>query len=225
MEQSAAVGPQLHRLLRDQIIHGDIVPGARISETEIATAYAVSRQPVRETFIKLAEEGLVEVRPQRGTFITLISVPAVLTARFIREAIEADIVRRAAEVADAAALKALDMCLAEQRGLDPAAPGEEFMRVDEEFHRLLAELAGHAPVADHLEDLKIHINRVRHISARQFSRQRLIGQHAEVVEAIRRRDPDRAVEAMRIHLQEIVIDLPGIVEAQPDFFTRSGAPG
>src|SRR5690554_5571253 len=72
---------------------GRPVPGTRISETELAAAYEVSRQPVREAFIKLAEEGLLAVRPQRGTFILRISIPAVLTARFIREAVEADIVR------------------------------------------------------------------------------------------------------------------------------------
>lgn len=216
--QGAAVGPQLHHLLRDAIIRGDIAPGSRISETEIASAYAVSRQPVREAFIKLAEEMLVEVRPQRGTFVTLISVPAVLTARFIREAVESDIARRVAETADAATMAILDARMADQHALPPDAPGEAFMRVDEEFHRALAELAGQAAVADHLEELKIHMNRVRHISARQFSRERLIAQHAEVVEAIRAQDPTRAEAAIRAHLREIAADLPGIVATFPDFF-------
>ncbi|MDO5613078.1 MAG: GntR family transcriptional regulator [Paracoccus sp. (in: a-proteobacteria)] len=218
LAQGAAVGPQLHRLLRDRIIRGDIPPGSRISETEIAAAYSVSRQPVREAFIKLAEEILVEVRPQRGTFVSLISVPAVITARFIREAVEADIVRRVAEVADTAALRILDARMGEQIALPVNAPGEDFMRLDEEFHRALAELAGQAAVADRLEEMKIHMNRVRHISARQFSRERLIAQHAEVVEAIRARDPQRAEAGMRTHLREILMDLPGIVASCPDFF-------
>lgn len=218
LAQGAAVGPQLHRLLRDRIIRGDMPPGSRISETEIALAYSVSRQPVREAFIKLAEELLVEVRPQRGTFVSLISVPAVITARFIREAVEADIVRRVAELADSAALEILDARMAEQIALPADAAGEDFMRVDEEFHRALAELAGQAAVADRLEEMKIHMNRVRHISARQFSRERLISQHAEVVEAIRARDPARAEAAMRGHLREIVVDLPGIVATYPAFF-------
>ncbi|MDT8853747.1 GntR family transcriptional regulator [Paracoccaceae bacterium Fryx2] len=225
LEQRTAVGPQLHRLLRDRIIHGHIAPGARISETEIAGAYSVSRQPVREAFIKLAEEGLVEVRPQRGTFVSLISVPAVLTARFIREAVEADIARRVAETAGAPAIAALDESLAQQRSLGISATGEDFMKLDEDFHRLLAELAGQAAVADHLEQLKIHMNRVRHISARQVSRGRLIDQHSEVVEAIRAHDPDRADAAIRLHLREILIDLPGIVKAQPHCFERSTAIG
>ncbi|MBB5704340.1 DNA-binding GntR family transcriptional regulator [Ochrobactrum daejeonense] len=218
LEQSSAVGPQLHRLLLDQIIRGEIAPGARISETEIASAWSVSRQPVREAFIKLAEEGLVEVRPQRGTYVTLISVPAVMTARFIREAVEADMVRLVAETADASAIAQLDRHIAEQRALGPNDSGEDFMRADEDFHRCLAELAKQAAVADHLEVLKIQMNRVRHISSRQFSRQRLIAQHAEVVEAIRAHDPSRAVEAMRLHLREIVADLPEIIAGHPHLF-------
>jgi DNA-binding GntR family transcriptional regulator len=218
LELGAAVGPQLHRILRDRIIRGELAPGARISETEIASAYSVSRQPVREAFIKLAEEGLVEVRPQRGTFVSLISLPVVMTARFMREAIEADIVRRLAEKADAMMIARLDANMAEQRSLAPDASGETFMRLDEEFHRCLAELLGHAAVADHLEELKTQMNRVRHISARNFSRDRLIAQHGEVVEAIRFHDPGRAETAMRRHLMEIVSDLPGIVEQQPECF-------
>lgn len=218
LAQGAAVGPQLHRLLRERVIRGDMQPGSRISETEIALAYSVSRQPVREAFIKLAEEMLVEVRPQRGTFVSLISVPAVMTARFIREAVEADIVRRVAEGADTSALHVLDARIEEQIALSADAPGEEFMRLDEEFHRALAELAGQAAVADRLEEMKIHMNRVRHISARQVSRERLVAQHAEVVEAIRARDPQRAEAAIRAHLREIVVDLPEIVARYPAFF-------
>ena len=70
------------------------------------------------------------------------------------------------------------------------------------------------------------MNRVRHISARQLSRERLINQHSDVVEAIRRHDPAGAEAAMRLHLREIVADLPGIVAAQPEVFAGppSGTP-
>jgi GntR family transcriptional regulator, rspAB operon transcriptional repressor len=224
LEQGAAVGPQLYRLLRDRIVRGDIAPGARISETEIAGTYSVSRQPVREAFIKLAEEGLVGVRPQRGTYVSLISVPAVMTARFIREAVEADVVHRVAETADAAGLALLDAQIAAQRALGREAPGTDFMRLDEEFHRTLAELAGQAAVADHLEQLKTEMNRVRHISAGRFARDRLVAQHAEVVEGIRARDPARAEAAMRGHLREILADLPEIIAARPDLFDQADRP-
>jgi GntR family transcriptional regulator, rspAB operon transcriptional repressor len=74
---------------------------------------------VREAFIKLAEEGLLEVRPQRGSYVRRISVQAVLDARFVREAIEADVVRRAAETVDAAGMDQLDAHIAAQRALAP----------------------------------------------------------------------------------------------------------
>ncbi len=133
-------------------------------------------------------------------------------------------VRLVAETADASAIAQLDRHIAEQRALGPNDSGEDFMRADEDFHRCLAELAKQAAVADHLEVLKIQMNRVRHISSRQFSRQRLIAQHAEVVEAIRAHDPSRAVEAMRLHLREIVADLPEIIAGHPHLFEGISEP-
>ena len=220
LELSVAVGPQLHRLLRDRIIRGELSPGTRVSETEFAAAYQVSRQPVREAFIKLAEENLVMVRPQRGTFVTRISVPAVMTARFIREAVEADIVRRVAETANATQIAALDAQIEEQRAVSESAEPSVFMRLDEDFHRMLAHFAGDDAVWDYLEGLKIQMNRVRHISTRQFALGKLVAQHASVVDAIRSGEPARAEEGMRLHLREIIHDLPDIVEAMPDYFEQ-----
>jgi DNA-binding GntR family transcriptional regulator len=223
LEQNAAVGPQVYRVLRDRIIRGDIAPGARLSEAELAVAYGTSRQPVREAFIKLSEEALVEVRPQRGTFASLISVPAVMTARFIREAVEADIVRIVAQRIDDAGMARLDACIADQHRLGKNSTGDDFMRVDEDFHRCLAEIAGQTEVSDHLEGLKTQMNRVRHISARKFSRARLVAQHEDVVTAIRARNSDQAEAAMRLHLREIVADLPEIVTELPRCFTGASA--
>lgn len=223
LELNTAVGPQLHRLLRERIIRGELPPGTRVSETEFAAAYQVSRQPVREAFIKLAEENLVMVRPQRGTFVTRISVPAVMTARFIREAVEADIVRRVAETADAATLAALDAQIADQRAVSESAEPSVFMRLDEEFHRMLAEFAGEHAAWDYLEGLKTQMNRVRHISARQFALDKLVAQHSAVVEAIRTGDAAGAERGMRLHLREIILDLPDIVTAMPDYFQNAEA--
>src|SRR5690606_41732276 len=92
VDQSASLTPQLYRILRERIISADLIPGSRISESEIARSYSLSRQPVREAFIKLAEDGLVEIRPQRGTLVRKITPEAVMDARFVREAIETDLV-------------------------------------------------------------------------------------------------------------------------------------
>ena len=96
LDLSAPVGPQLTAALRQSIIRNQLKPGVRLSEAEIGARFGISRQPVREAFIKLAEEGLLEIRPQRGSFVRKISLEAVMDARFVREAVEADIVKACA---------------------------------------------------------------------------------------------------------------------------------
>src|SRR3954462_6634181 len=127
MDQSVPVGPQLLRVLRNMIIHNDWAPGARLSEAEVAKAFGVSRQPVREAFIKLAEEGLLEIRPQRGTFVRKISKTAVMDARFVREAIEANITRELAATGDAGLVARLRKLLVAQEAV-PQGEIYDFIR-------------------------------------------------------------------------------------------------
>jgi DNA-binding GntR family transcriptional regulator len=215
-----AIGLQLHDLIRDRIVRGELEPGARVSETEIAQEYGVSRQPVREAFIKLAEQSLVEVRPQRGTYVRRISLSAVKTARFVREAVEADICRLAAARANAEGIALLDGLIAGQRAHVASPDPASFMALDEEFHRTLATLAGQGAVWDILQTLKTQMDRVRHISARQLSREKLIDQHQAIVAGIRAGDQDAAEAAIRLHLHEILTDLPSIAAAMPDAFDQ-----
>ena len=90
------IARQITRALRQAIVTMRLRPGEMLSEQDIATRFGVSRQPVREAFIKLGEAGLIQVLPQRGTLVVKISRAAVEDARFIREAVECALVREAA---------------------------------------------------------------------------------------------------------------------------------
>ncbi|WP_128255555.1 GntR family transcriptional regulator [Falsirhodobacter deserti] len=223
VDPGLAVGPQLTRILRERIVRNLLEPGERISEAEIALQYGTSRQPVREAFIKLAEEGLVEVRPQRGTFVRKISTADVMDARFIREAVEADVVRALAGDPDPALLRELDAQLEAQRALVRTEP-QDFRPLDDLFHRTLAEGAGLPYVWRVIDGLKTQMDRVRQISTEKFALGKLIEHHSAVVEAIRRCDADGAESAMRLHLREILNDLPIIRGARPDLFEDPGRP-
>ena len=72
--RQATMGNRVFDALRQAIVQLQLRPGNLLSEAEVARQLGVSRQPVREAFIKLAEVGLVEVRPQRGTYVMLISI-------------------------------------------------------------------------------------------------------------------------------------------------------
>jgi Transcriptional regulators len=220
LDQSAPLGPQLYRILRQRIISVDLAPGSRLSEAEIAARYELSRQPVREAFIKLAEEGLLEVRPQRGTFVRKISPAAVMDVRFVREAIEADIVRLVAEQANDALVRELEAQLREQERLTDTE-SSRFIPLDERFHRTLAEAAGKAYAWKVIEQVKGQMDRVRYLSTLHFPKRDLVAQHTDIVRAIARRDPEAAASAMRGHLRKILTDLPAIAAARPDFFDNT----
>jgi GntR family transcriptional regulator, rspAB operon transcriptional repressor len=218
LDLTIAVRPQIHAGLRQRIIRGEIPPGTALSEAEIARRFSISRQPVREAFIKLAEEGLLEIRPQRGTYVRKISKTAVMDARFVREAIEANIVRELAVEGDAGLVATLRRQLLAQRAV-PVGELYDFMRLDEEFHRTLADAAGRLYGWKVIEDVKVQMDRVRYLSLRSFPQAKLVRQHTAIVDAIEKASPDRAERAMREHLRLIMDDLPSIEAQHPNFFT------
>jgi DNA-binding GntR family transcriptional regulator len=212
-----AITPQITQLLRARIIKNHLAPGNRISETEIAATYKVSRQPVREAFIKLQEQGLLTVLPQRGTFVSKIAYQAVLDAQFLREAIEADIVLILVAAPPPALVEELRDQLKTQRALGPNDP-ESFIQLDETFHRTLAEAAGKGGAWKQIEGLKAQMDRVRFLAMSQFPVDKLIHQHAQIDDALDLKNPILAGRALRLHLREVLGDLPHIIRSKPDLF-------
>ncbi|MDF0599701.1 GntR family transcriptional regulator [Psychromarinibacter sp. C21-152] len=217
LDPSASITPQITRILRKRIIQNDLKAGDRLSESELARSYDVSRQPVREAFIKLADQGLLEIRPQRGTIVSRIGYYAVLDARFLREAIEADIAKILAARPDPALISDLRSQLDRQQALDRRECGA-FIQLDELFHRTLAEGAGKAGTWKQIEGLKSQMDRVRYLSLAEFRIDNLIVQHRALVDRIAAGDVPGANSAIRFHLREVLRDLPQIVDANREYF-------
>jgi DNA-binding GntR family transcriptional regulator len=172
---------------------------------------------VREAFIKLSGEGLLAILPQRGTVITKIGYSAVLDARFLREAIEADIVAILATDHDPALIEELRAQIKAQAAVIKTDP-QDFIGLDERFHRTLADAAGKRGAWRQIEGLKSQMDRVRFLSLAQFPVKKLVAQHKAVVDRIEIGDPQGANAAIRGHLREVLSDLPQILAANPDFF-------
>ncbi|WP_241962915.1 GntR family transcriptional regulator [Thalassorhabdomicrobium marinisediminis] len=220
LDQRRAVSPQLRAILRSRIIRNDLRPMSRLSEPEIAKEYGVSRQPVREAFITLMNEGLVEVRPQRGTYVCKIDYNAVLNARFVREAVEADIARKLASEGHDHLIRDLRAQLTLQRDVSKDSP-ERFMELDERFHMTLAQGAGVAKSWGFLEGIKSQMDRVRFITFEEFPIAKLIDQHERIVDFIEQKAVSGAEDAMRAHLREILNSLPRVQDLYPDYFENS----
>lgn len=211
------IAPQLFDALRYRIVHNDLRPGHRISEAEIAREFDISRQPVREAFIKLAGEDLLAILPQRGTVVCKISYAAVLDARFLREAIEADIVRILSAAPDPALIGDLRGQIAAQRAA-MTGPQQAFFALDDRFHRTLAGAAGKNGAWRLIEGLKSQMDRVRFLSLSHFPVPNLIDQHEAIVDRIAAGDVAGAERHIRDHLREILKDLPVIATESPVFF-------
>ena len=217
-QESLSIGAQLHRILRAAIIRGDLVPGQAISEIEISKKFSVSRQPVREAFIKLGEERLIEVLPQRGTYVRKISVKEVLDARHLREIIEVSIVREVAEKHDAELVETLRALVAAQKRV-PHGDNQSFLTLDEEFHKTLALSAGREYAWRITEGIKAQMNRVRFLTFDSATPMpQLTDEHAGIVEAIDAGDGELAAQRMQQHLRTLLRTLPLIAERYPEHF-------
>lgn len=217
--RAGTIAEQVFRTLRSSIVTMRLTPGTALSEQEIAGRLAVSRQPVREAFIKLSEIGLVRVLPQRGTFVVKISAQAVTDARFVREAVECAIARRAAGEIDARAVERLRAIIVDQRVAARANDPAQFFVLDEAFHRSLAAAAGCAYAWKVIEEAKAQMDRVRYLSLPDATPMgHLIRQHEAVLDAVAAGRGARAEQAMRAHLREILKSLPHLARAFPDMF-------
>ena len=217
-KESVSMGAQLHRILRKAIIEGGLPPGQALSETEISKQFSISRQPVREAFIKLGEERLIEILPQRGTYVRKISVKEVLDARHLREIIEVSIVREVAEHHDDTLIGDLRNIVARQENVEPGN-STGFYELDEEFHKSIALHAGREYAWRVTEGIKAQMNRVRFLAI-DFATPTtlLIAEHAAIIDSIEAGDAGLAVSHIEDHLRRLLTSLPLIARQYPEHF-------
>lgn len=216
---SEPVNQQIYRFLRQDIVTCAIHPGSLLSEKDVSARFNVSRQPVREAFIKLAEAGLVQILPQRGTFVRKISAKQVADGRFIREAVETAVVRRAALEASPHALSELAHNLELQRLAASRHDSQSFLLLDDEFHRLIAQSIGCELAWETVENIKATMDRVRFLTLSEVSPpQSLIQQHEKIYQALSLRDANAAESAIHTHLQEMIFSITPIAERNAGWF-------
>lgn len=217
-----SVRDQTLETLRRRIISLQLPPGEALSENELARDLGVSRTPVRESLILLREEGLVQVFPQIGSFVSLVDLGRVSEAQFVREAIECASLRDAQ--VDSSGIAGLRQILQRQTAAEAGCDIEEFFTLDEDFHRELLRLAGHGSAWAAVNSAKAHLDRARHLSlldAKPIST--LIQQHTAVVDALEANDLSDADKYLRLHLQGVFEDIKRIQRVTPQLFS-DGSP-
>lgn len=211
------VADQIYQLLYERVVDLTLAPGERLSEAEVAAQMGVSRQPVRDAFWRLSEQGFLVIRPQRATQVTPISPESVMQASFIRSALEQQVVRKAAEGLPGDALAGLDALIERQRKAMTDSSLAEFHALDDQFHHDICHAAGLGFVWALVRENKGHMDRARYLSL-STNAPRALEDHINIVAGIRARDPDRAAAGMHEHLDRIRVILPGLHANRPEMF-------
>ncbi|WP_206454768.1 GntR family transcriptional regulator [Aurantimonas marina] len=207
--------------LRRAILELRLSPGTRISEAEIARHMGVSRQPVREAFLRLGRVGYLKIQPQRRTEVVKISVREVLNARFIREALEVAVVSKACARDTGPLIERLTDNLKDQRAAQVADDRQEFHRLDDDFHRIIAEGAGCDFAWDLIDEKKAQMDRTRFLSL-AFGQPAVYEDHLAIFDALKARDADAAESATRLHLSRINDHLVRLKHEFDQFFDDTG---
>lgn len=222
LEHRAPISRELHAALRQRILSGELPPGSAISEASYAEQLGVSRTPVREVFRRLADEGLLEIRPQVGTFVAPIRLAAVHDSQFVRETLECRTVRIAAERATSADDLALRAHLERQRPAVQAGNYLAFFPADEALHVELIRMAGREAIWAVIQDVKTQLDRVRYLSFESHDwLGKIFAEHERIVDRVIARDADGAEAVMREHLRTVFTAIERLMASKPHFFAPS----
>ncbi len=209
----------IHRRLRDEIVSMRRLPGSWINEKEIAADCGVSRTPVREALLRLADERLVEIVPKSGTIVARIPAAVLPDIIMARRALERQTVTMAAEKALGSEIANLRAIVERQREAEAAGDTAAFHVADEAMHAAIAATAGHATIWSMIEQIKVQLDRYRRLTLPRPHRiARAIEEHAGIVEAIAAHDPELAGRLMDAHLDGLSDLLDKLHEMEPDYF-------
>jgi DNA-binding GntR family transcriptional regulator len=220
-----SIADRVHAELRNRIVSLALPPGAPLVEKALVEGFGVSRTPVREALLRLAEEQLVDIFPQSGTFVARIRVAVAQDAMAIRNALERFSAREAARRATRADLAALAAIIARQRAEAKAGDIDGFHAADEALHQLIAGVAGHPHVWRVVKREKASIDRVRLLTLKFAGRFKIvIAEHERIVGAIGAGDQAKAEAAMDAHLGRVLPSLDRLRALYPDYIEDDGAP-
>jgi GntR family transcriptional regulator, rspAB operon transcriptional repressor len=212
-------GTLVYDHLRAAIIGLEMKPGARIDKIELCDRLQVSRQPLAEAVARLAEERLVVVEPQKGTFVARISLADVAEAAFVRRALEVATVAAIAPGIDEVTLKRLERILSYQATALRAADPDEFYTLDVRFHMMLFDRLAMRRIVEAVESSRAQLERIRRILLpTPGRRQNTLKEHRAIFAALAARDPGKAAAAMGAHLDQVMEELKQFAARQPDLF-------
>lgn len=196
--------------LKRQIMIGEIPPGTRMMEVELADDMGVSRTPIREAIRKLEKEGLVSIEPRRGAYASEISIKDMVDVLEVREFLEGMAAGLASKRITEEEIEALKHSIDAYRDAVESGATEEIIEEDEIFHKLIVDCSGNKTLIQMINQVQELALRFRYIYYEDFSRyQNMPNEHQEILDAVLTGDPETARKVADEHvlrLKEFVVE-------------------
>lgn len=207
----------VYAALRRAIVDCTLAPGTALNEASVATQFGLSRSPVREAFRSLSADGLIDIVPQTGTFVSQLARAPLCDALFVREAIECAAVRLAAQ-APLAERQLLPRLVLRQREALRFGDRDGSLAADEEFHRSIMLLAGHASAWAVVLAARTQLERLRRLANQTIrGSEDSVEFHDRITAAVLDGDADRAEDLLRQHIRLIAGFIDRLAEIYPQY--------
>src|SRR5690554_1246719 len=210
----------VYQILKRNIMELRLKPGSPLKKEKISRQLQVSVTPVREAFAKLAEEDLVDILPQNGTFVSHINIDKIIQAQFMRESLELAVIKIACEMDfpkdklfKLQTIVKMQEILAEEENLI------QLFELDNQFHRLVFDACNKKYVWEVLQQASTHIDRIRVLSlTTSFNRKEIIADHQKIIDAIKDKNLELAERVVKEHTNRIKFDIEELKEKYSDYF-------
>lgn len=199
----------------------EYMPGERLSENELCSVYNVTRHVIRNALASLKQRRLIDVYPQRGSYVSLIDMEYISDILYMREAVEQEALTRIMEMPDRSAITArLKQTVMAQRGLTSGPNySQEFYELDSIYHQTLLAAVGKPNVMNLIAEPYIHIRRWRNYEIRTEQRMReIIVEHENLIAAIESGDARSARACLHIHLDTVSRYSKPLKEKEAQYF-------
>ncbi|EGO65496.1 GntR family transcriptional regulator [Acetonema longum] len=225
LKEQALGDGQVYSMLRRAIVELYLQPGAILSIKDICEHFAIGRSPVRDALVRLDQEGLVTLLPQRGTMISRIDFSRVKQERFLRLAVEEEVMKLFMACHTPSDIALLQETLGRQQDLYDSREMDirRFFWLDEEFHQTFYAATDKLFCLQAVQGLGGHYRRIRLLTCGDRDiLQEILRQHNGLLHALQTRDTELMCNIFQRHLHELDLEEELIVKKYPHLF-HSGA--
>lgn len=216
-EEGETARDYIKRVLLHNIVNVYLVPGEQIQETEICSQLNVSRTPVREALLELEQIRIINIYPQRGTYVSLIDSAMVEDVRYLRYVLESDLAAIACDLVKQEDIDFLYENIQLQKLYNGRNP-DKLMLLDDLFHSRIYEICGKEYLHHMVSRISAHFDRTRKLSYVVKPPVLIIEDHEKIVKALKHGDKELAREVSREHLRRSTEDAPVLQAAYPEYY-------